>query len=67
MTSRRGYAILRLNRIKYTEDGIEGLNKVQIGLGMVDRADHGEFTSFLLVHETDISLGDRLSMGDGFV
>ncbi len=43
ITSWRGYANLILNRTKYVGDGIDGLNRDQIRLGMVDRADEGEF------------------------
>ena len=62
-----GYVNSILDRIKYVGDSIEGLNIEQIRLGMVDRADHGEFTSLLLAHETDMPLGDRLSMGEWFI
>jgi hypothetical protein len=38
-----GYANLILDRNKYVGDGIEGLNREHIMLGMVDKADQGEF------------------------
>jgi len=45
MASLRGYANLILDRTKCVGDGIEGLNREQIRLGMVERADPGEFES----------------------
>jgi hypothetical protein len=54
MASWRGYAKLIIGRIKYVRDGIEGLNRDQIRLGMVERADHGEFESLFLAREMDM-------------
>ncbi len=48
----RGYTHFILDRTKYVEDEVEGLNREQIRLGMIDKADHGEFSSFLLAHGT---------------
>ena len=58
MASRRGYANLILDRTKYAWDGIEGLNMDHVKLGMMYRADHGEFESLFLAHETDMPKGD---------
>ncbi len=58
MASWRGYANLILDRAKYVGDGSEGLNMDQLKLGMVERADQGEFESLFLAHETDMSKGD---------
>ena len=49
---------LFLDRTKYVGDGIEGFNRDQIRLGMVERADQGEFESLFLAHETDMPRGD---------
>jgi len=65
MTSWRGYVNLILDITKYVGDGIEGLNREQIRLGMIDRADQGEFSSILVAHETDMPMGDRMFMGVG--
>jgi hypothetical protein len=43
-----------LDRTKYVGDGIEGLNRDQIRLGMIEKADQGEFESLFLAHETDM-------------
>jgi hypothetical protein len=58
MASWRGNASLILDRTKYVGDGIEGLNRDKIRLGMVERADKGEFESLFLSHETDMPRGD---------
>jgi hypothetical protein len=58
MASWRGYANIILDRTKSIEDGIEGPNRYQIRLGMIERADRGEFESLFLAHETDVPKGD---------
>ena len=60
MASRRGYANLIRYRTKNLGGGIEGLNMGQIRLGMIERADQGEFESLFLAHETDMPKGDNL-------
>jgi len=55
--SLRGYANLILDRTKYVGEGIEGLNKNQSRLGMIDKADLGEFDSLFLAHETNMPQG----------
>jgi hypothetical protein len=58
MASWRGYANLILDRTEFVGDGIEGLNRDKIRLGMIERADQGEFESLFLAHETDVPRGD---------
>ncbi len=58
MASWRGYANFILDRTKYVGGGIEGLNSDQNILGMVERADQGEFVSIFLAYETDMPRGD---------
>jgi hypothetical protein len=51
MASWRGYANLILDHTKYVGEGIEGLMRDHIRLGMYDKADLGEFDSLFLAHE----------------
>ena len=48
MASWSRYANLILDRTKNVGGGVEGLNKDQIRLGMIDRANQGEFDSCFL-------------------
>jgi hypothetical protein len=57
----KGYANIILDSTKYVGDGIEGLNRDQNRLGMVERADQGEFESVFFAHETDMPRGDTFS------
>jgi hypothetical protein len=58
MASWRWYTNLILDRNKYAGDGIEGLNRDQIRLRILERADQYEFETLFLAHETNMPKGN---------
>ena len=57
MASWRGYTNLILDRTKYAGNGVEGIKRDKIILGMIDRANQVVFDSLFLAHETDMPQG----------
>ena len=60
MASWRGYANLIQDRTNFVGDVVKGLNRKQIKLIMLDKAEQGEFDSLLMARDTNMSMGDHM-------
>ena len=63
----RGSANFILDHTKYLGEGFECLRRDHIRLGMIDRADMGEFESPFLAHETTMPQGITFRGGYQFI